>query len=219
MSKFQNLCILLLLATEPFLISTALSQEVPRTMTKISTRVVEPKPKPGSFSAQPTTYWRAGTKYARVAEAPDSQNHIHGLIIINEPDLWEINLFDKSGKHVVDPGPSFNVQLPIFEAPSGVKTKLDELEFGRELEFFSRNNARRSTGDVISGRTSDRHEVTIGGSRLVLWTDIKSKKPVRVSLIQGMQTQTIEYLAYDDNLIFSLSLFQPPAGIAMKDSK
>jgi hypothetical protein len=88
-------------------------QDVPKTMCKISVRGVEPAPEPDSFSAQAKTYWRAGAKYARIAEAEDPKNHIHGLAVISEPDAWMINLFDKSAKHMVDHGPTLDVHLPI----------------------------------------------------------------------------------------------------------
>src|SRR5207245_1584193 len=80
-----------------------------------------------------------------------------------------INLLDGSGRHLVDPGPTFNVHLPIFEEHSGVKTKLNELEFGKELQFFAMNGAKQSAGDMIDGKSTDRYEVSISGSRLVLW--------------------------------------------------
>jgi hypothetical protein len=219
MNKICKLCASLLVAGGTILVSSAQSQEVPRTMTRVTTKIVEPKPEPGSFGAQPKTMWRAGTKYARTAEALDSQNRIHALAIIDEPDAWLINLFDKSGRHVVDPGPTFNVHLPIFEEPPGGKTKLNELEFGKELEFFAKNDARQSADEMIDGKGTVRHEVTFSGNRVVLWTDAKSKKPVRISLIQGAQRQTIAYVAYDDGLAFDSALFQPPAGIAVVDSK
>jgi hypothetical protein len=195
------------------------SQEVPKTMIKITTRIIEPKPEPGSFLAQPKTVWRAGTIYSRTAEAPDPTNHIHALAIIHEPDAWMINLFDRSGRHLLDPGPTFNVHLPIFEQLSGANTKLNEPEFGKEMEFFAANDAKDSAGEMIDGKPSVHHEVTLSGSRLVLWTDAKSKKPVRISRIQGVQRQTIAYLAYDDALAFDPTLFQPPTGIAVVDSK
>ncbi|PYT70393.1 MAG: hypothetical protein DMG39_15875 [Acidobacteria bacterium] len=185
MNKFCKLSVSLLVAGS-FLISLAQSQEAPRTMTKVTTKIVEPKPEPGSFSAQAKTVWRAGKKYARTAEAPDSQNHIHGLAIINEPDAWMINLFDKSARHLVDPGPSFNVHLPVFETQTGIKTKLVALEFGEEVEFFAKNDARESAGEMADGKPTVRHEVNFSGGSVVLWTDAKSKKPVRISLIQGV---------------------------------
>jgi outer membrane lipoprotein-sorting protein len=200
------------------LVSSAQTQEGPKTMMKISTRMVEPKPEPGSFAAQARTLWRAGTRYGRVAEAPDAQNRIQGLMIINEPDVWMINLFNKSGKHIVDPGPSLDVHLPIFP-DTNVSTKLKDLEFGMELGFFSKKGAQRSEGEAINGTATERYEVTIENSKIVLWADMKSKKPLRVSLVEGGQTEIIEYLSYDDELAFDPSLFQPPAGIAMQNSK
>ena len=208
----------MLLLLGVLLASPTTGQERPELMTKITTRLIEPAPSLGSFPAQPKTIWRAGTKYARIAEAPDPQHKIHGLVIVNEPDVWMINLFDKSGRHMVDPGPTFNAHLPIFEAAPGAKTKVAEVEFGRELEFFTKNKAKRSAGEAISGRPTERYEVTIGDTRFVLWTDTQLKKPLRVSCIQGNQTQTIEYLVYEE-LKFDPSLFQPPAGIAIQDSK
>jgi outer membrane lipoprotein-sorting protein len=141
------------------------------------------------------------------------------LVIVNEPDVWMVNLFDKSGRHMVDRGPTFNAHLPIFEDSSGAKTGVGELEFGKETEFFTKYNASRSPGAIISGRSSERYEVKIGGSTLVLWLDAQSKKPLRVSLIQGRGTQTMEYLSYEDNLKFDPSIFQPPAGITFQESK
>jgi hypothetical protein len=218
MDQFCKLCVSLLVAGS-FLITLAQSQEAPRTMTKVTTKIVEPKPEPGSFAAQPKTMWRAGTTYARTAEAPDPQNHIHGLAIVNEPDAWMINLFDKSARHLVDPGPSFNVHLPVFETQTGIKTKLAALEFGEEVEFFAKNDARQSAGQMIDGKATVRHDVTFSGGSIVLWTDAKSKKPMRISLIQGVQRQTIAYVAYEDDLAFDPTLFQCPAGISVVDSK
>ena len=195
------------------------SQEIPKTMIKVATKIVEPKPEAGSFLEQPKTMWRAGTTYSRTEEVPDQTNHVHLVAIVHEPDAWMINLFDKTGRHLVDPGPTFNVHLPIFEKPSGMKTKLSELEYGKEVEFFTKNGARQSTGEMIDGKSTDRQELSIGGSRLVLLTDAKSKNPVRISRIQGVQRETIAYLAYDDALPFDPKLFQCPAGISVVEAK
>jgi hypothetical protein len=194
-------------------------QETPKTMVKLSMRLIEPAPETGSFAAQPRTLWRAGKKYARIAEAPDLENHVHGLTILNEPDAWMINLTDKSGKHMVDSGPSLEVHLPIFPTPSNVKMKLRELEFGNELEFFASNGATVSPGDAIKGKSTERHELTMSGRKLILWTDAASKKPVRMSMTFNGQTQTFEYVSYEDGLPFDPSLFRPPAGITLADAQ
>jgi hypothetical protein len=182
-------------------------------MIKISTKLIEPKADAGAFAAQAKTCWRAGTRYARFAEAADSANRIQSLVIINEPNIWVINLYNKTGRHIVDPGPSLNVHAPIFPSSGGTKTKLNELEFGQELEFFVKNGAKQSIGGIVKAKTTERYDLTVDGDQLVLWTDARSKIPVRVSLIAGYQTRTIEYVTYDGDLPFDDSLFKPPPGI------
>ena len=195
-------------------------QDVPKTMSKISVRGVEPAPEPGSFSAQAKTYWRAGTKYACIAEAEDSKNHIHGLAVISEPDAWMINLFDKSAKHMVDHGPTLDVHLPIFPSTTGTKTKLDGLEFGNEVEFLTKNNATRASDKAIGGgKATDRYDLRVGSSKVTLWTDAQSKKPLRISQTKDMHTETFEYLSYEDNLAFDPSLFRPPSGLTIEESR
>lgn len=201
-----------------WLLSLAAAQQAPKNMTKITTRLIEPEFASGSFEAQPKTLWLAGTKYARVAETVDVNNHIHGLLIISEPDAWLINLYDKSGRHVIDPDPSLTVHIPIFPTPGEAKMKLSQLELGNELEFFTANQAKQSAGEVFHGIGTTRYEATVSGRRVVLWIDTKTQKPVRISLVKGLETKTIEYVAYEE-LPFDSSLFQPPAGIAMQKAE
>jgi outer membrane lipoprotein-sorting protein len=214
MNKFGKLCVLLLVI---FTITISAAQEAPKTMAKVTIKLVEPRPE-RPFDAQGKTLWRAGTKYARVEEAPDTGKGIHGLLIINEPDAWMINLFQKSGQHMVDTGPTFNARLPIFNARPVSTAKIAELEFGRELDFFTKNNAKPES-ETTNGTTTNRYEVTIDGRTLILWTGAESKKPLRVSLVHGEQTQTFEYVSYQDNLEFDPSLFRPPTGVAVIEPK
>ena len=201
----------LLLALDVGWVVSAWCDETPATMRKVSVRVVEPEPAPGSFEEQPKVTWRAGNRYARVAEVPDPKGRIHGLIIINEPDVWSINLYNQSVKHLVDPGPSFNVHLPVFR-PGDSIAGLKELELGRELSFFRKNHAARSQGGVIRSAATERYKMSAGAATVILWINVESKAPVRISLIHGGQIITLEYLAYED-LPFDASLFQPPPGI------
>ena len=199
-------------------VSPPLSQEDPTTMMRIATRIIDPIPDPGSYEGEPKICWRAGARYARIAEAADPQHQIHALVVINEPNIWMVNLFNRTGRHIVDPGPSLNVHLPVFQTLGGEQAELMGLEFGVESEFFAKYHARLSS-ENLKGKIVERHEMVIRGGRLVLWTDPKSGKPTRISLIRGGAIQTIEYVAYENDLAFDISVFQPPEGIAMKDSK
>ncbi len=138
---------------------------------------------------------------------------------MSEPDAWMINLFDKSAKHMVDHGPTLDVHLPIFSSTTGTKTKLDGLEFGNEVEFLTKNNATRPSDKVIGGKATDRYDLRVGSSKVTLLTDAQSKKPVRISLTKDMHTETFEYLSYEDDLAFDPSLFRPPSGLRIGESK
>jgi len=96
---------------------------------------------------------------------------------------------------------------------------MKDLEFGREVEFFARNSAKQVRDEVVNGNVTHRHELTIRGSRVVLWTDAKSAKPVRISLIREEGIETLEYLVYDDSVPFDRSMFEPPLGIQIVEPK
>ena len=145
--------------------------------------------------------------------------HIHGLAVISEPDAWMINLFDKSAKHMVDHGPTLDVHLPIFPSTTDTKTKLDGLEFGNEVEFLTKNNATRASDKAIGGNATERYDLRVGSSKVTLWTDAQSKKPLRISQTKDMHTETFEYLSYEDNLAFDPSLFRPPSGLTIEESR
>ena len=66
-----------------------------------------------------------------------------------------INLSEKSGKHILDSGPSLVVHLPLFGKHTGAKTALNDLEFGMELEFFVKHDSVHSRGPMIDGNATD----------------------------------------------------------------
>jgi hypothetical protein len=112
-------------------------------MTKVEVFLEGPDIPAGSFATKPKVMYRAGTRYCRTEEAPDPENGIHGLAIVNEPDYWMVNLLKKTAQHAVDPGPTFNCHLPIF--PDTEK----DLEFGFELEYFKKKGAIPQKGPVL----------------------------------------------------------------------
>lgn len=177
----------------------------PATMIKIASRWL-------SSAAKPTTLWRAGTRYARMAESPDPYGN-RRLIVVHEPDAWMIDLGTKSGAHIVDPGPSFVVHDVIFTGDGD--GALGKLEYGNELAFFTSHRARRSAGELIDGRPSIKFRLDIGPSRLTLWTNAKTSNPIRLSRERDGRVDTLQYTTYETNLPFDASLFQPPAGITM----
>jgi len=150
-----------------------------------------------SFAAKPKVYWRASDQYCRVDEEPDPENGIHGRMVINEPDVWIVNLGNATARHIVDPGPTFNCKLPIFAFDQETaKSKIGELQFGRELEFFQANGAKLVEGPKLQFEAKY-YEMTVGDSvlKLVARTDIHA--PIQIGLIRGGKTFIVRYLLWD----------------------
>jgi hypothetical protein len=87
MKKF---CVTLLRA------SLALAQDSPKTMNRITVQLDGPEVRQNSFARKPTTIYRAGSTYCRVAKVPDPEHNIYGLLIVNEPNAWMVNLATKT---------------------------------------------------------------------------------------------------------------------------
>jgi hypothetical protein len=172
-----------------------------------------------SFAAKPKVYWRASNQYCRIDEEPDPKNGIHGRMIINEPDVWLINLADSTAKHMVDTGPTFNCRLPIFATDQETaKSKLGELEFGRELEFFQANGATSVEGPKLEFEAKY-YELTIGDSVLKLVERADIHAPLLIALIRGEKVLQARYLLWDDQVPFKADLFAKPTGVTIEELK
>jgi hypothetical protein len=203
-------------------IATWAAEDAPITMTKIEVHREGPEIMMGSFLAQPKIMYRAGTKYCRVEEAQDSQNKIHGLLIADEPDAWMINLYDKSARHVVDPGPTFNCKLPIF-APVDSKDEgailYQSFQFGNELAFFKQMGAAGQPGPEEGGKKTTQYTVEIGDTRFVMFTvDAPNERPLAVARSVSGKGELFVYTAYEE-VPFDPKLFAKPEGLRISEMK
>jgi len=177
-----------------------------------------------SFAARPKTIYRAGSKYARIEEEPDVENKIHELVIINEPDTWLINLANNTGRHAVDPGPTFNFHSPVFwtAKPQGAPDPDEEfkdLEFGNELQFFREHGAQNIGTRQVNGKLSEGLSLKKGSRRVTLLFDPKTDQPYQVDIAKDEQIEiSIRYLEYRTNVPFQKSLFQKPKGIKIVEA-
>jgi hypothetical protein len=138
---------------------------------------------------------------------------------VNEPDSWLVNLANNSAKHVVDQVPTFNCRLPVFAfSPEMVKSKLGELEFGRELNFFKDNNARVVDGPKLEFITNY-YELTIGDAvlRLVERADIHA--PLMIGLLQNNKVTRVRYLLWDDEVPFKADVFARPSNVSIEETR
>ena len=193
-------------------ISTA--EQPPKTMTKVEVILQSPDAPAGSFAAKPKVFYRAGNRYCRIEEAPDPEQGIHNVMIVNEPDYWMVNLFTKTGRHSVDPGPMFNCHLPIFAY--GTPQSLDEetkairqLEFGQEFEFFKSKGATAEKGPVLQTKETMVYRAKVGTAAMALFTYGTPERPLAVALQREGKSDLFWYSGYGQ-VDFDPKLFTNP---------
>jgi hypothetical protein len=205
------------------LTSAVLAQEPPKTMTKLVVQLQSADLPSDSFAAKPKTMFRAGTQFCRVEEEPDTEHGIHGMVIINEPDVWMVNLTTMTAQHVVDSGPTFNCRLPILGAeasdlPSDQAKEVGELEFGHELEFFKSKGATPQQGMVLQTKQTILYRLQFGDSIVALFTYGAPERPLAVAWTRGEKKEIFWYSGYGQ-MDFDPKLFGKPEHVKIEESK
>ncbi len=86
-----------------------------------------------SFAARPKTLYRVGDNFGRIEEELDPDRNVQGLTIVTEPKIWVINLRNKTGLFMIDPGPLYVFRAPVIPpGRPGQEQPLKDFEFGRE---------------------------------------------------------------------------------------
>ena len=197
---------------------TGVCAEAPSKMTHAVVQMSGTDISADSFSAKPKIFWRASNQYCRVDEEPDPEKGIHGRLIVNEPDAWLINLADNTAKHVLDRGPTFNCKLPIFAMDEEMaKSKIGELEIGRELDFFHANGAKLIEGPKLQFE-ANYYELRIADSVLRLVERVDIHAPILVGLARGDKAYKARYLLWDE-VPFQSDLFAKPTGVKIEEAK
>ena len=200
------------------------AEEPPRRMIRLVARLESSDIPEESFAAQPKVIYRAGDRFGRTEELPDPEHGIQGLMIINEPDSWLINLVTHTGRHLLDTGPTFICRMPIFINAEEVKSAEDlkkpllELEFGRELAYFKGKGAVAKEGPILQGKPTKVYVVTAGVWQLLLFTGGEPERPVAVARVRENTRETIWYGAYEE-LPFDPRLFIKPEGGRIEEAK
>jgi outer membrane lipoprotein-sorting protein len=182
-----------------------------RSMVYIEYRFIAVNIKPGSFEASVRKLWRYRDSYARLEEAPNPQTGIHGLLIANAPNSYLINRNTKVARHVVDPGPTYNVVIPVFPSERGGKLK--GLQMGRELAFFQANGAVAVPDEPVDIAMCSVLRAKVEDSEIKLFLDRESKQPRQVSIRNPRSEYSIRYVRYRTDLPVDLSLFSVPKDV------
>ena len=188
----------------------------PEKMIRVVFRDATPGLDSNSFTAKPKTLYRLGTRYGRLEELLDSENHIQQLMIANEPDLWMINLVTKTGQHIVDSGEPYYFHAPVFGAPDAPEF-LKTFEFGCELAYMKEKSVSPEAAPIET-RKLESYRVSQGNLTIFLAVDSKLQKPVLAALHNGDKVvSVVKYLYYDSGLEPDLTLFKAPSGVALSE--
>ena len=209
--KSAVLAVLISLVAAPAVAETC----APAKLMRMVTRSVGPDIVPGSFRAKPLTLYRQGERFLRSEEAADPERNLHMMVVVAEPDIWFVNRADRTGRHVVDPGPSYIAHAPIV-AGQGVPAAFTELEFGCEAAF-ARARGREAGARAVGGREARIHVLQEGDRRLEILLGADNK-PVEVVYYEGARTVLmIRYDAYETGLPDNPALFRKPEGITLQE--
>ena len=209
----------LALCVAPFAGADALAADcTPSQMLKIRYSNDAPGVSQQTFAAQPKTLYRLGAQYGRIEELPDEPNGIHALIVVSEPDIWIVNLAQKSGRHIVDSGPTYFFRAPLFSDPGS--PFLSGMEFGCERAYMRAAGATNPKRVSIAGPALWQYDVTRGREAISLTTEVGSDRPQTVRFSRaGKELLTVHYLEYQQGMTANLELFRRPAGIAFQEAK
>jgi hypothetical protein len=110
--------------------------------------------------------------------------------------------------------------LPIFATDAEtLKSKIGELEFGRELDFFQSNGAKQVDGPELESFKANYYKLTIGDSVLTLVERADIHAPILIGLIHGDKVIKMRYYLWDDQVPFKEALFAKPIGLKIEEVK
>ena len=172
-----------------------------------------------TFAAQPRGLYRIGSDKLRLEEALDSANGIHGLVVVAEPNIWMANLYDNTGNHIVDPGPSLFARAPVFGIPE-VSPKLFGLEFGCEAEFLTANTALAVRSEQIGNTGYTVYRVDDNPDAVEILEKTGSNTPAFARYYhQGKLALVLRYDLYSTGLANDPDRFVPPSGVRYSETK
>lgn len=190
---------------------------VPKRMVRLTVSWMPTNIPHDPYAELPKTLTRAGSRYCRMDLAKHIERRTQQLVIFNEPDMWDIDRVKLVAKHFVDPGPTYDCHLPIFGVDTKTGEEVQNLEFGRELEFFRTHRAVLvSPGDHSTG---PRYKLILDDRTLTLTESLDGKSPAAIELSYGDRLQRINYLEWNDHLAFDPAVFSAPHGLRIEQGR
>lgn len=171
----------------------------------------DPKLADDDFARKPRTVYRLGEKYGIVEEGLDEARKLHLRVVVNEPDVWVVNLVDHSGRHIVDPGPTFIFRAPLFATLESKHWV--QLEIGCEVPFMK---AVHATAEALEGGGT-KYVHTAEEMTVTLYTG-KNDLPKRVEVTSPKMTYAMNYTVYEMLDDDSPARFAKPQGVEFSEA-
>lgn len=190
----------------------------PQKLTRMTVRNISPGLAASSPAAQPRTLHRRDAIYLRSEESPDPQRG-QPVVIVAEPDIWQVNLATRTGVHQIDPGPDLVVRAPILPVAPGMPPQLLSLEYGCELQFLQAAGAAEPRQVVPWGADkAGLHVVEFGVHTVTILMNIRREAPLMLAYLrEGKPMFAIRYDAYRADLPDNPALFQPPKNMRINE--
>ncbi len=198
--------------------SLAAAACAPASLVHIVTTETTPGIDPKSPDAKPQSLFREGAKRSRLEQQPDDSNQVHVLAVIDEPDIWMANLADRTGRHMVDPGPVLNTRAAVF-SDDRISPKILELEYGCEAAFVAANAPKAERTEVVDGVALEVHRFADGSESVEILEKPGATAPLVARYYRsGKLVWAVRYDLYDTDAPSDPAMFAKPAGIAFEDA-
>ncbi len=166
-----------------------------------------------SFDAQPKSLFREGAHRLRMEEQPDDAAKLQALAVIDEPNIWTVNLVDKTGRHVVDPGPILQAHAAVFP-DDRIAPKILDLEFGCEADYVAANAPSVSRIETIDGVALEVHRATVGTEAVEILERPGAKTPTFARYYRADKlVWALRYDRYEIDPPSDPDMFTAPKGI------
>jgi hypothetical protein len=184
-------------------------------LVKITTADASPGLAPDHFARKPKVLYRLGNGKIRLEEEPDPAQNLHLLIVIDAPRTWQVDLFSKQARLLIDEAESNEVHAPIFSM-EGLPADIMALQFGCEQEFISHANTQHERKETKQG-VALTHSLHSGDYKVSLIIREGSDRIMAAMLSkQGKVVAAIRYLGYETLETVPEGLFAPPPGVNME---
>jgi len=190
----------------------------PAKMVRIVMQQTIPSPPAESFAGMSKTLYRQGAKLGRMEEKANPSTGVKSLIVVDAPDVWMVNLKDKTGRHMLDSSSSPRFRASILMGTDGLPDDLLAFEYGCEIAFME------AAGKIVQHRVQvgeeffDKYTSESGRFEAALLVDAETGKPRAAGVYKdGELDYLVRYLEYDNALPLDKSLFEKPAGITFSE--